>query len=188
MASLAHLANLCQTVTDRKCKVYSASGVDFAIIGRVLVLGGSNQVSDWFYNLQAWNAKSPIGNGFVHSGHLRLAKKAWPKIKSECNKRGIRISHLVGYSLGGAIALLIGEKLKDVQVTTFGAPAVGSREWAERYPNQVTRCTVETDFVTKEMFGRVQFGAHVAKRGGSNPVCNHVNTLAIWGSRGGREN
>jgi hypothetical protein len=178
---LAHLANLCQSITDRQCRINSCSGVDFALVGQVLILGGSNQFRDWLHNLQAWSAPSPTGPGTVHAGHLALARAAWPTIRDLAKSQRRPIRHLVGYSMGGALALLMGERLRDVQITTFAAPAVGSVEWARRYPHPVTRCTVEPDLVARPWFGRHHVGAHAVKRGGSNPICNHLNTLALWG-------
>lgn len=179
--SLPHLANLCQSITDRGVRVHSIAGVEFALFGQTLIVGGSNQISDWWHNFQAWSFPSPTGPGHVHSGHLRLARAAWPHIRDLARAQRRRVTHLVGYSLGGAVALLMAERLREVQVVTFGCPAVGDFEWARRYPHPVARCTVEPDLVTRPWFGRRHVGAHLVRRGTANPICNHINTLVVWG-------
>jgi hypothetical protein len=37
MLALAHLANLCQSITDRGCRVHSVCGVEYALVGQVLI-------------------------------------------------------------------------------------------------------------------------------------------------------
>lgn len=77
--------------------------------------------------------------------------------------------YITGHSLGGAVATLVAVRLTDLgvnknqlQVITFGAPAVGSKAFAAAYKDKInlTRVSVKGDFIKKSLgeLGYVQFG------------------------------
>jgi hypothetical protein len=176
---LARLASLLAAIHAGDGPTRSHGTVQWAVVGDALLFAGSNSLADWAHNLRAWPAQSPTGPGTVHAGWLALARSAWPAIKADLPP-GRAIKRVAGYSQGGAIALLVAEVLQGVDVVVFAGPAVGCREWARRYPHGVVRCTVEPDWLAQSLLGRVHVGGHVAKSGGHNGICNHLNTLALW--------
>ncbi len=77
--------------------------------------------------------------------------------------------YITGHSLGGAVAMMIavrmvdaGADMSNVKVVTFGAPAVGNKNFAEKYKDKInlTRCVMDSDIVdvSLDMFGYTHFG------------------------------
>ena len=77
--------------------------------------------------------------------------------------------YITGHSLGGAISMMIAVRLADaganmnnVKVVTFGAPAVGNKNFAEKYKDKInlTRVVMDSDIVdvSLDIFGYTHFG------------------------------
>lgn len=77
--------------------------------------------------------------------------------------------YITGHSLGGAISMLIAARLVDagadmnkIKVVTFGAPAVGNKNFAEFYQGKInlTRVVMDSDpiDVSLKLFGYSHFG------------------------------
>ena len=98
-------------------------------------------------------------------------------IAAELKKDPSRKLYITGHSLGGAAATLAAARLSDLgvapgqlEVITFGAPAVGNDSFARHYEHnfQLTRVTMAGDPVNKVLQsltgGFVQFGQRVEWR------------------------
>jgi hypothetical protein len=102
---------------------------DIAIVAR-----GTESRQDWLSNANV--AYQPGPGGFpVHAGFCRVYGSMRDEIgKSLCGRTPTNI-HIVGHSLGGAIASLFAcqytlEKRANVQLYTFGAPRAGHGEFS----------------------------------------------------------
>jgi hypothetical protein len=106
--------------------------------GSLLVaIAGSDDVRDWFRNLSTDLVEWPGGGpGLVHLGFWEgceiLHRWFWARARG-------RELHLHGYSLGGAVAALLGLALRESgrevgSVTTYGAPRFCDSEFARAYP------------------------------------------------------
>ncbi|HWR30846.1 MAG TPA: lipase family protein [Negativicutes bacterium] len=106
-------------------------------------------------------------NKFIQAGPsavLRNKEKA-PLLMSEVLQNGKKGKlYLTGHSLGGAAATLAGARLLDmgvapeqIEVITFGAPAVGNAAFAEKFNNslKLTRVVVAGDPVVTVLQGLV---------------------------------
>lgn len=176
LTSLSRLNHVLYWYRDSLQGVRWSGPLHWAIFGETLVLGGSDSVEDWKYNLNFFPTKSPTGPGLVHSGFLNIAERTLEQLVPMI-EGGQVIRHVTGFSLGGAVALLVAERLKGVEVVTFGAPAVGTAGWASRYPHPVTRCVVSPDWFTAPLWNR-HVGESVKIKGGWNPISNHIFMLS----------
>lgn len=77
--------------------------------------------------------------------------------------------YITGHSLGGAISMMIAVRLVDaganmsnIKVVTFGAPAIGNKNFAEAYKDKInlTRVVMDSDIidVSLNIFGYTHFG------------------------------
>lgn len=77
--------------------------------------------------------------------------------------------YFTGHSLGGAISMMIAVRLVDagadmtnIKVVTFGAPAIGNKNLAEKYKDKInlTRVVMDSDIidVSLDIFGYTHFG------------------------------
>lgn len=84
---------------------------------------------DWITNARMAGVQGP--SGFcVHAGFWAAARSLLPQVRDELRShRDISTIHIVGHSLGGAIATLMADSLGDtgcgVKLYTFGAPRSG---------------------------------------------------------------
>jgi len=84
---------------------------------------------DWITNARMAGVRGP--SGFcVHAGFWAAARSLLPQVRDELRShRDISTIHIVGHSLGGAIATLMADSLGDtgcgVKLYTFGAPRSG---------------------------------------------------------------
>lgn len=101
----------------------------------LLVTRGTHKTSaeDWLTNLTIAMEPGP-GGALVHAGFNRLRKTMQDQIDQSLRAAGaFRRMHIVGHSLGGALATLNGAEMiargeRRVSIYTFGAPRVGN--WA----------------------------------------------------------
>ncbi|MBF0214129.1 MAG: lipase family protein [Magnetococcales bacterium] len=95
---------------------------------------GTNDAEDWLDNLDA--RKEPAMSGSVHTGFNQALDEIWTMVLDLIAQRGWRRLHLVGHSMGGALAALAGSRLPGVtawmemHIITFGQPRCGDRRWA----------------------------------------------------------
>lgn len=98
-----------------------------------IAFAGTNDVQDWIENLDTRLDDAVFGR--AHSGFLRALDVVWPEVLM--HTRTFSRVHLVGHSLGGALAALAGKRLIDeearfnVRVYTFGQPRCGDVQWAQ---------------------------------------------------------
>jgi pimeloyl-ACP methyl ester carboxylesterase len=89
---------------------------------------------DWITNARMAGVRGPSGYT-VHAGFWAAAQSLLPQIRQELRGRNPSTIHIVGHSLGGAIATLIADSLGDtgsaLQLYTFGAPRSGVELHAE---------------------------------------------------------
>jgi triacylglycerol lipase len=94
--------------------------------GEVLIaIRGTVDLTDWITDLNVGFEKGPSGDK-VHAGFLRSFNSFKKDIDTALNKIGSSAVHVVGHSLGGALANLTADYAKqrgvEVKVYTFGAP------------------------------------------------------------------
>ena len=108
----------------------------------LLVMRGTHKTSvhDWLTNLTIAMEVGP-GGALVHAGFNRLRKTMQDQIDRALEAAGpFNRLHVVGHSLGGALATLSGADMvarghRRVSIYTFGAPRVGNYafvDWLER--------------------------------------------------------
>lgn len=90
---------------------------------------------DWITNARMAGVRGPSGFP-VHAGFWAAAQSLLPQVRSELrSRRDVSTIHVVGHSLGGAIATLIADSLGDtgcgLKLYTFGAPRSGVELHAE---------------------------------------------------------
>ncbi|WP_193165767.1 lipase family protein [Microbulbifer hainanensis] len=95
---------------------------------------------------------SPSENGsFVHTGFNKCFQSILPEIK-KClseHKQPIDTVHCIGHSLGGALATLTAEWLKnskyaktsDIKLYTFGSPRVGASSFVKSLTREMLKGT-----------------------------------------------
>lgn len=93
---------------------------------------GTSLFSDWLTDARLSGARGP--NGYmVHKGFSNLNKVILPQVKLALKNKKPTAIHIVGHSLGGAVATLLADSLKyytKLYLYTFGAPRAGSIEHA----------------------------------------------------------
>lgn len=93
----------------------------------VVITRGTQTTADWVSNATTGVSPGPFGLG-VHTGFNRIYKSVIDQVQPQVPARGT--IHVVGHSLGGALANLIAAKLSSsgeraIQLYTFGSPRVG---------------------------------------------------------------
>jgi len=128
--------------------IYSDSG--FGVFGRgidsrqgeaVILIRGTVTALDWVTDANFGYKISDNGHR-VHEGFYRTFKSFQAQLSSKLSQAGISKIHLVGHSLGGALASLtadwlINEDIASPVVYTFGAPRVGSIEFASDFTKNI---------------------------------------------------
>ena len=109
----------------------------------VIALAGTNDVSDWCCNNLRFLKTSCEYGGSVHRGFCYYASSCWQAIHQIHSNLHFKNSIIVGHSLGGAAAVLLAEKIYNKYyeapiVITFGQPRVGDRNFAQKYPCQIS--------------------------------------------------
>ena len=98
--------------------------------------------------------------------------------------------YFTGHSLGGAISVLIaarladaGADMKNIKVVTFGAPAVGNREFADFFKDKIklTRVVMDSDIIdaSLKVFGYVHFG-EVVKYKEIESSTQYSHSMAVY--------
>ncbi|GLQ87410.1 lipase family protein [Dyella flagellata] len=89
---------------------------------------------DWLTNLRFAGVIGPSGY-LVHAGFWRGAQSVLPQIREQLRHRKPQALHVIGHSLGGAMATLLADALTDVgcpiRLYSFGAPRCGVVEHAQ---------------------------------------------------------
>jgi triacylglycerol lipase len=108
---------------------------------------------DWLSNVRMGGIIGPSGY-IVHTGFWRAAQSVLPQILQQLRGRNPSALHIVGHSLGGAMATLIADSLSGigcgVRLYTFGAPRSGLEGHAEYLSGRlgeqnIYRCYHDTD-------------------------------------------
>jgi triacylglycerol lipase len=89
---------------------------------------------DWLTNFRMGGVTGPSGY-IVHAGFWRGAQSVLPQIREQLRNRNPSALHVVGHSLGGAMATLIADSLSGIgcktRLYTFGAPKCGVEQHAQ---------------------------------------------------------
>lgn len=135
-------------------------------------------------------------NILVHSGFKSYADAALSDgilnfVTEYINNHPQEKIYLTGHSLGGAIAMMIavrlvdaGANMENVKVVTFGAPAIGNKNFAEKYKDKIhlTRAVMDSDIVdvSLNIFGYTHFGEVVDyKQVESSTQYSHAMSLYL---------
>lgn len=135
----------------------------------VLVFRGSHSISDWLIDLDADMQKQPVGwvhHGFQKTFDVRL--DAYLDALGAIFQRGqVNQLWITGHSLGGALATIMGDKLKEWNpiLYTFGSPRVYDVFAASKYDVIHYRFTNFCDPITHvPSWSWFKFYKHVGKR------------------------
>jgi hypothetical protein len=141
---------------------------------------------DWLTNLRMGGIVGPSGY-IVHTGFWRGAQSILPQINQKLRGRNPSALHVVGHSLGGAMATLIADSLSNmgcsVRLYTFGAPRCGLEPHAQYLTTKlgegnIFRAYHDTDpvpMVPVFPYSHVPFDSNAYRLKGPG---NHVNVGA----------
>ncbi|WP_413110249.1 lipase family protein [Thaumasiovibrio sp. DFM-14] len=120
----------------------------------VISVRGTKRINDWVSNFNIGLKGSPNGS-LGHAGFINTFHTLRPQIKQflVSQKSMPKRIHCVGHSLGGALASLIADWLKEefsmrVNLYTFGAPRIGHESYSrksESANDKIFRCTHGAD-------------------------------------------
>ena len=120
---------------------YIAAGTG-ALAGDLLIATrGTATGFDWLTDFNVGLQKGP-GGEWVHAGFNETWKSFAPTIREFLRGRHPARIHLVGHSLGGALAFLnadyiAAERIAEVRLYTFGAPRAGTNAFANKLTGHV---------------------------------------------------
>ena len=131
-----------------------------------------------------------VHKGFNDYADVILANDSIKKFISDLKKDSNEKLYLTGHSLGGAVAIVMSAKLieagfneNQLQVITFGAPAVGDKNFVERYDKKInlTRVTVNGDPIKKalQILGYIHIGNEL-KYNPVKSVENFPHMMAVY--------
>lgn len=112
---------------------------DFYKSHAFIVLRGSRILGDWLTNANFVLTSRSAGGHSVHDGFYQAFKSFRAQVDSFIagfGQQGITTVHCIGHSLGGALATLCSEYVKqyttkEVYLYTFGSPRVGFGQFAD---------------------------------------------------------
>lgn len=131
----------------------------------IVVFRGSDEIKDWFNNIDVDLVGGPMG-GKVHEGFARMLHFVWREVQLEIRQLKLAASQqnrslpllLTGHSLGAALATLatayLREKDQPVQgLYSFGSPRVGDRTFARHFNgdfgDKTFRIVNQNDMITR---------------------------------------
>ncbi|WLI89463.1 lipase family protein [Massilia sp. R2A-15] len=121
---------------------YIAEGVEDRKHELLIGIRGTITGADWVTDFQQTLHRGPSGFA-VHRGFLRTFDSFEPALRDYLRKahKNPTIVHIVGHSLGGALATITADYLRvrglAVKLYTFGSPRVGVDSFSEQLSNQV---------------------------------------------------
>jgi hypothetical protein len=119
-----------------------------------IVFQGSNDYEDWLINFQF--TKTEVG---MHSGFNKSANKIEKTLKKELDPN---IEYIfTGHSMGGALALILGIRMKAKEIVTFGQPRVLSEDDDTYDVSKIHRYVTPEDIVPNtppSLFGYKHIG------------------------------
>lgn len=157
-------ATLCQTAylpIDKAIDRYAALGYKAEVLAQnnqleqiyrleknselIIVLAGTNQLGDWRTNIFA------IPGCYVHPGYSEVATQLITPVRAAFTRSNLPKLKLIGHSKGGAIAALLGYYLWDLKPEgiSFGAPRIGSPDFAASYDVNYTRVAFADDIISR---------------------------------------
>ena len=146
---------------------------------KILVIAGTEDLKDVEVDFRVGRvglSGDEVGEDaiFVHRGFRDYADTALSGgvkeyLLEEMKKNPAETLYITGHSLGGAVALMTAVRLCDagadmnkIKVVTFGAPALGNRNFADAYQDKINlrRIAISGDVIKKslQVLGYVQFG------------------------------
>lgn len=165
----------------------SRSNFGYSAFGRnqrqgecLISVRGTDTISDWLTDGHFSGARGP--NGFmVHRGFNNTMNNILPQVRKTLTGRNPSAIHLVGHSLGGAVATLLADALKDhaqLFLYTFGAPRAGAVDHAAYLTNKLNAQNIfrvyhDTDpvpMVPIFPYGHCPFGQHGYMLKGSGSI------------------
>lgn len=138
----------------------------------IVVFRGTDEVPDWFVNLDAKRAKLPGAPGRIHHGYLEDVRRIWPIVVEHCGDgRDVYFSgHSMGAGLGGTAAAVATadpeSRVKVAGVVLFGGPRFVNRllaEWLDaRFQNRWWTVVRQADMVPR-FYARLFGWRHVGR-------------------------
>ena len=110
-----------------------------------------------------------VHSGFKNYADAALANGILDFLVEYINNHPEEKIYITGHSLGGAIAMMTavrlfdaGANMQNIKIITFGAPAIGNKNLAEKYKDKfnLTRVVMDSDIVdvSLDIFGYTHFG------------------------------
>lgn len=110
-----------------------------------------------------------VHSGFKNYADAALANGILDFLVEYINNHPNEKIYITGHSLGGAISMMTavrlfdaGANMQNIKVITFGAPAIGNKNLAEKYNDKInlTRVVMDSDIVdvSLDIFGYTHFG------------------------------
>jgi triacylglycerol lipase len=136
---------------------YIAEGLGIRKHEVLISMRGTVTAVDWVTDLVQTLHRGPSGSS-VHGGFLRTFESFEPALRNYFHShRNPTTIHIVGHSLGGALATIAADYLAalqlDVKLYTFGSPRVGTNNFSEQLsknvkPANMFRVSNQSDPVT----------------------------------------
>ena len=146
---------------------------------KILVIAGTEDLKDVEVDFRVGRVgllQDEVGDDkiFVHRGFrdytdAALSDGVKEYLLEELEKNPAETLYITGHSLGGAVALMTAVRLCDagadmnrIKVVTFGAPALGNRNFVDAYKDKINlrRIAISGDVIKKslQVLGYVHFG------------------------------
>lgn len=113
----------------------------------VVAVRGVDDATDKKSTIDAIHQETSIKNGYIHRGFMTETQNLLDKLKPFPKEKPLWIT---GFSLGGAIALILASVFPVKELHTFGAPRTGNFEWVKAYRDIVHyRWVNNNDFIPR---------------------------------------
>lgn len=160
---------------------------------------GATDLSRWLSRLKGYMATDTFLLGKANSLYLDTFKAIWPLIRKEIDSYAWSVGedpegykfNVTGHSVGGALAIIAGTylfkvwRIKDIHISTFGAPRVFDHKQAQEYNRMLgskTLCVSERiSMISKIVASGIKDGyEHVGTHLMLEEVPSHLHTMGDY--------
>lgn len=137
----------CYVASNRDVAVVAFRGTEWANDQDAETM--ENFVADLYVDIDIRWTNAEAG-GKIHRGFHDGLNEIWDDLRVYVDRlsgKGRRL-WIAGHSLGGALAVLTGARMSNVQgIYTYGAPRVGNRDFVANYPHTLHRIVNNNDVI-----------------------------------------